>query len=533
MNQNNNQSDICQEEIRILTENDDDKKDDKHVVVVLVEDIQLIKKDYLQTDKEKIARLNAIIRFTENKTKQSEAISEVKSMVTRSYNPPVQELVESDILPFLMGLVETSPEDSKLALEVACILGEVAGGQTNHIQYAVGNLKCLPWLIQLLDSKDQKVAQKGILCLGNIAREGNQYRNLVLETNILIKLVAIVEENETSMHNVEYERTIMWTIMNLCGGSPRPDFTFIKPVISSLLQIAKSNTDRDISAHCFWSLAYQTDVSSERTKELLEAGISPVLFKRILKPNLHPSIALAILLCLSNIVDWGQLISPPSNKKADPNATVSPSAMLEKPLNVDGFIRDMIDEGVIDNLLFNLKFPAIVDSLGVAQTSVLNRILAACTDLRMQSLLKMHLFEILLIGCSSSNLGLVHESINALNTLVQRIGHDEVVRTIRVTSFTSIRKLSNYDVVCRTLSNAYQAQEFNLIKCIYQLQMEVPKGGMATFWSVPRLLQYKKLYSALEMTEVVLRLCAAHVVRRLQNLQLPMELIKELKKMLV
>ena len=63
--------------------------------------------------------------------------------------------------------------------------------------------------------------------LGNITREGPDYRDLILQSGVIEPLLKLLENHETS--DLDSVRMYAWALTNLCQGTPKPDFNITSP----------------------------------------------------------------------------------------------------------------------------------------------------------------------------------------------------------------------------------------------------------------------------------------------------------------
>lgn len=70
----------------------------------------------------------------------------------------------------------------------------------------------------------------------------------------------------------------IWTLSNLCGGKPTPDFNLIKPALPTLALFIYIG-DEEILAHVCWAISYLCDGPDERIGAVVNAR--PGLVKRL------------------------------------------------------------------------------------------------------------------------------------------------------------------------------------------------------------------------------------------------------------
>ena len=78
-------------------------------------------------------------------------------------------------------------------------------------------------------------------CLGNIAGDGAELRDLVLSFNALNPLAM----NVAQPANLALLRNCTWALSNFCRGKPQPPLQVLAPALPILAQIVFQNPDQD------------------------------------------------------------------------------------------------------------------------------------------------------------------------------------------------------------------------------------------------------------------------------------------------
>jgi Armadillo/beta-catenin-like repeat len=82
------------------------------------------------------------------------------------------------------------------------------------------------------------------LCLGNVAGDCADYRNLILNYGAISAVVA----NVMNPANVSLLRNCTWTLSNFCRGKPQPNLTSISLALPALQHVLLSNVDAEAMA---------------------------------------------------------------------------------------------------------------------------------------------------------------------------------------------------------------------------------------------------------------------------------------------
>jgi hypothetical protein len=135
-----------------------------------------------------LARLKAIL-LSSNASEQDlvEATRGFRRMLSVEKNIPAQELIDGGIVPLLVRNLSTISHTSSTTLifESAWALTNIAS--TNYTIDVV-DAGCIKPLVNLLVHEDANVREQSAWCLGNIAGEGPDLRDQVLQENSIESL---------------------------------------------------------------------------------------------------------------------------------------------------------------------------------------------------------------------------------------------------------------------------------------------------------------------------------------------------------
>jgi importin subunit alpha-1 len=157
----------------------------------------------------------------ENATQLSELAQNIRKIVSVDDFPPIQELIESGALPYIISILDKKYlQYSSLLTEICWIIANVSSSNTEHVAKLI-ELRVIPKSIDLLQHGSQDMNDNIVWILANIAGDSFDHRNILLENNIVQELEKIVSGK--SLH-FSFINNLSWLISNLCRGKPYPSF---------------------------------------------------------------------------------------------------------------------------------------------------------------------------------------------------------------------------------------------------------------------------------------------------------------------
>jgi len=201
-------------------------------------------------------------------------VIEVRQMLSVLKNPPIQEIIDADIVPKLIWFLGSN-ENPKLQFEAAWALTNIASGTTEHTWVVIEN-GAVPIFMALLVNSSDDIREQALWALGNIAGDSCECRDIVLKCRILDPLLEIC----TSKPKLTILRNATWTLSNLCRGKsqivPLEVIQLVLPVLSFLL----NHEDEKVLSDVCWSFSYISDdtgPNNERIAGLIRSGAVPKL----------------------------------------------------------------------------------------------------------------------------------------------------------------------------------------------------------------------------------------------------------------
>ena len=200
-----------------------------------------------------------------------EKISVVKmarKLLSSDKNPPIDKIIDAGILPLLIYALQQD-EYPKFQLEAAWAITNIASG-TSEQTIKVYQSGAVPYLIKLLFSPHENVAEQSLWALGNIIGDGPFLRNYVLSCGFLEPLIQLTQSN----CSISFLRNITWVIVNICRiknpPAPLEVYTQLIPLIQHFL---KHSQDNQIIVDNVWALFYITDQGKSMINIVIESDI--------------------------------------------------------------------------------------------------------------------------------------------------------------------------------------------------------------------------------------------------------------------
>ena len=143
----------------------------------------------------------------------------------------------------------------RLVLEVLIIVADLSLYKAEQL-VQMGFVKPLISWLSLGGLRYQELA---VLAIGNIAGDGPQMRDFVINNGVIQPLLALVNQ-ETP---ITLLRNVTWTMSNLCRNktisTPVEVLMQCLPVLAQLVK----HSDRKVLADACWALSYLADSSDE------------------------------------------------------------------------------------------------------------------------------------------------------------------------------------------------------------------------------------------------------------------------------
>ena len=222
-----------------------------------------------------------------------EAARGFRCILSVEKNIPAQLLIDNGIVPYLVR--NLSSDSTTLIFESAWALTNIA---STEYTMAVVNAGCIKPLVHLLMHGDPNVREQSAWCLGNIAGEGPDLRDQVLHESAIPSLLKNVEDPA----HISLLENVVWTISNLCRGTPSPPTHMTSPVIYPLVSLLDKDISEGVMVDVFWALSYLSDGNDQKIELVLGSGITSKLVRLLEDVRTKTRCKIPIVRILGNFV---------------------------------------------------------------------------------------------------------------------------------------------------------------------------------------------------------------------------------------
>ena len=222
-----------------------------------------------------------------------EASRGIRRLLSVDRDPPVDAVLRAGLVPYLIRNLTANAQASTLIFESAWALTNIASTSMTHVVVDAGAIEPL---IQLLRHENPDVREQAAWCLGNIAGDKTEYRDLLLCHGIVEPLIL----NITQPSSMSLLNNVIWTVSNLCRGKPAPDMMYLAPLLPSLGEVLFKPVSMDVLVDTVWALSYLSDGPNHRIEQVMQTGVTSKLIE-FLSDTKSPLIT-PTLRCLGNFV---------------------------------------------------------------------------------------------------------------------------------------------------------------------------------------------------------------------------------------
>ncbi|CAM9212999.1 unnamed protein product, partial [Scytosiphon promiscuus] len=194
----------------------------------------------------------------------------LRVVLSLSESPPAENVVQAGLLPRLVEFLGQT-ERAELRPEALCALTNIAS--TKFTKAVAMEPAMLPTLLGLLVGPDPHLREQSAWCLGNIAADGVEMRDVVLAAGVLEPLLLSLSPSEHG--STSFMRTGTWALNNLCRGLPPPPLSTVVPIIGTLQPVIEGANTADAGTliDAGWVLYHITLGGSDRIDAVRAAGL--------------------------------------------------------------------------------------------------------------------------------------------------------------------------------------------------------------------------------------------------------------------
>lgn len=225
-------------------------------------------------------------------TAQITCLRGFRRLLSAEKNPPVQQSIDCGAVPLFVTFLQRN-DCAELQFEAAWALTNIASTDRTRLIVDCG---AVPYLVQQLTSTNADVREQCAWCLGNVAGDGAELRDVVLGCGGLLPLIA----NITQPATLSLLRNCTWSLSNFCRGKPQPKIEVIRPAIPALASLLHNSQDADTMVDAAWALSYISDGDNSRIQAVVDLGVVPVLVNML--GSTRPQTIVPALRTLGNIV---------------------------------------------------------------------------------------------------------------------------------------------------------------------------------------------------------------------------------------
>lgn len=251
------------------------------------EDDEVLKNEVKVRIKELVEQLKS-----DDPSVKLEAMVESRKLLSQEVEPPVQDFIDSGVLPLAIAAVKA--ENSELQYEATWVITNIASG-TSEQTTAVVDHGAVPVLIELLGSPEVRLQEQAAWALGNISADSPGLRDQLVADGIVTPLMSSIKEDMP----ISFRRNLSWVLSNIFRykGIDMPEEEKLL-VLGELKHNLEKQDDFEVKSNSIWTLNYFMEQSDSHIQLVVEQGFVPLLVENIPDSQLQK----VTVRCLGNIL---------------------------------------------------------------------------------------------------------------------------------------------------------------------------------------------------------------------------------------
>lgn len=188
-------------------------------------------------------------------------------------NPPIQDIIDAGVILYLIDWIQKF-DFPQLQQESAWAIMNISLGGHHQCKIIVEK-GCIPFIIQMLNSTNEKVLEQAVWTLGNLGADSAYCRDMILQSQGLPSLINFFKK-ATKDSDADIA---IWAISNLCRSEPLPLYEIIKDAMPILAESVKNQKNQKILIDCLWALSHLSEGSEEKVDDLITTGVVPIIMQ--------------------------------------------------------------------------------------------------------------------------------------------------------------------------------------------------------------------------------------------------------------
>ena len=206
---------------------------------------------------------------------KSQLINLLKDHSSKALAPPISQLINSNMVPVLIGIRSQFSPDEKTIINILWIITNILTGTGSEIDYVI-NQKGIEYILEYIPNDNKEIVHQAVWGLSNIVGESPHHRDMVLKLDVLEKILYYFnEETETPIL-----KTLVWFICNLTRGHPLVDYSLVNKCFIYLKHIWLFCYDTDVLVDFLWAISYFSELSAESVNDIINSGLIPEIIAK-------------------------------------------------------------------------------------------------------------------------------------------------------------------------------------------------------------------------------------------------------------